>query len=62
MKKDKQKSELGMRLFMSLSMQQALMGIKLFDVDDELSEQMDKLLVEMIISAADVIFYDPIEA
>ena len=51
-----------MRLFMSLSMQQALAGIKLFDVDDELSEQMDKLLVEMIISAADVIFYDPIEA
>ena len=62
MNKDKQKSELGMRLFMSFSMQQALMGIKLFDVDDELSDQMDKLLVEMIMSATEIIFYDPIEA
>ena len=55
-------ANLGMRIFLSLSMQQALAGLQLFDLKDETSKEMDKLLVEMIMSAANVIFEKPIEA
>tara|TARA_Y100001937_G_scaffold97426_1_gene132681 strand:+ start:226 stop:435 length:210 start_codon:yes stop_codon:yes gene_type:complete len=55
-------ANLGMRIFLSLSMQQALMGLQLFELKDETSKEMDNLLVEMIMSAANVIFEKPIEA
>jgi hypothetical protein len=56
------KSSLGMRLFLSLSMQQALSGIQLFGNNDNLSQEIDGILVELILSASNVLFENPIEA
>jgi len=57
-----QQMNLPLRLFLSLSLQQALEGLNGPYKRDEINQELDQMLVELICSACQEIFPRPIEA
>jgi len=58
--KSKEKAPLAIRLYLSLSLQQALYGLSF--KEDEANEAMDRMLIEMVLTAITEIMPDDIEA
>jgi|7_EtaG_2_1085326.scaffolds.fasta_scaffold146581_1 hypothetical protein len=56
------KRTLGIKLFLSLSLQGAIDGMKMETKNDEIDEEMNAMLLNMIISASEVLVGEAIEA